>query len=155
DFVGTTRNNNITVTVSVRGRASDPDVTFSSAPDLPQDEILARLLFGRSVTDLSPLQIARLAAAAAELAGGGGNSPILDRIRATTGLDNLDIVTQQGGGIGVEAGTYINENVYLGVQAGEESADATINLDVTPELKLRGTAGTRDTSLGIFYEQEY
>ena len=43
---------------------------------------------------------------------------ILNRFRATTGLDDLDIVTDETGRAAVAAGRYMSENVYLGVQQG-------------------------------------
>ena len=154
NFQATTTNERVTVILTVEGRASDPNITFSSNPDLPQDEILAQLLFGRSINDLSPFQIAQLAAAAAQLAGGGGPS-IMDQLRVSTGLDDLDLVTDSEGGAAVKAGRYIDDNIYLGVTAGEENSGVSINLDITKNLKLKGEAGTRDSSVGIFYEREY
>ncbi len=43
--------------------------------------MLAHFLFGRSLSDLSAFQIARLAVAAAELAGGGGGTDVLGQLR--------------------------------------------------------------------------
>jgi translocation and assembly module TamB len=129
-------------------------VTFSSVPQLPQDEVVAQLLFGRSITELSPFQLAQLAAAVAELAGGGGPS-ILDQLRAGLGFDDIDILTEPDGGTAVQVGKYISDNVYLGVRVGEETTGVTINLDVTKNLKVRGEATERASSLGIFYEREY
>src|SRR5690606_34183696 len=45
NFVARTEGDDITVFVIVAGRASDPDITFSSNPALPQDEVLSRLIF--------------------------------------------------------------------------------------------------------------
>src|SRR5690606_2292061 len=73
--------NGITVIVRVTGGASEPEITFSSDPMLPQDEVLSRLIFDRGVGELSPLQIAQLAAAAAELAGGGGGGGLVNSLR--------------------------------------------------------------------------
>ncbi len=154
NFVATSQRGNMTVKVTVQGVASDPKITFSSEPELPQDEVLAQLLFGQSVDDLSPFQIARLAAAAAELSGKGGSTGILGSIRQSTGLDDLDVVEDAEGNTSVKAGTYVSDNVYLGVQAGEESS-VTINLDVTKDVKLKGQAGQRQSGVGIFYEREY
>ncbi len=155
-FSGSTRNGDTTITVTVSGRASDPQVTFTSSPELPQDEILARLIFGKGISELSPLQVARLAAAASELAGGSGG--ILSRLRATTGLDNLDIVTDEAGQTSVAAGRYVTENVYVGVQQGAttDSSRVTIDLDVTKDVKARaGIDAQGDSSLGLFFEKEY
>ncbi len=154
DFLAETSSKGITVQILVTGPASNPDIRLSSVPELPQDEILAQLLFGRSIADLNAAQLAQLAASAASLAGGGGPS-FTEQIRRLTGLDDLSVVTQEEGGVGVAAGRYIADNIYLGVEAGEEESDVSVNIDVTRSLKLRGTAGTRDSSLGFFFEREY
>jgi translocation and assembly module TamB len=48
------------------GRVSDLAIGFSSNPSLPEDEVMSCLLFNRSMGELTPLQLARLAGAAAE-----------------------------------------------------------------------------------------
>ncbi|MGH6922955.1 MAG: translocation/assembly module TamB domain-containing protein, partial [Propylenella sp.] len=156
DFIGTTRSGDVTVTVAISGRASDPEITFTSVPDLPQDEILAQLIFGKGIGELSPLQIARLGAAASELAGGGGGA--LSRLRASTGLDDLDIVVDEEGQAALAAGRYVSENVYVGVQQGTtaEKSRVTIDLDITKGVKARaGYSVEGESSLGIFFEKEY
>ena len=85
--------------------------------------MLARVLFRRATANLSPFQLAQLAAAAAELAGRGGNG-LLAQLRSATGLDDLDIVTEDDGETAVRAGKYIDDNIYLDVQAGS-SGDTT------------------------------
>lgn len=147
----------ITVFVTVSGRASEIDVSFTSSPMLPQDEVLSRLIFNRSMGELSPLQLAKLAGAAAELVGGGGGNGLVDSLRGAAGLADLDIVTDDKGNVAVQAGTYIQDNVYLGVQAGAGGqSKVTINLDVTDDLKVTGAAGQDgNSSLGVFYEKDY
>lgn len=155
NFVARTQGDDITVFVTVSGRASNIDVSFTSSPMLPQDEVLSRLIFKRSMGELSPLQLARLAAAAGELMGGGGS--LVDSLRGAAGLADLDVVTDEKGNVAVQAGTYIQDNVYLGVQAGADGRNkVTINLDLTDDLKVTGGA-TQDgaSSLGIFYEKDY
>jgi translocation and assembly module TamB len=157
NLVARTEGEDITVFVTVSGRVSEIEVSFTSTPMLPQDEVLSRLIFNRSMGELSPLQLARLATAAAELAGGGGNNSLLDGLRGAAGLDDLDIVTDAQGNVGVQAGTYIQDNVYLGVQAGAGGqSKVTINLDVTDDFKVTGAAGQDgNSSLGVFYERDY
>ncbi|QQR37307.1 translocation/assembly module TamB domain-containing protein [Devosia oryziradicis] len=156
NLVARTEGDGITVFVTVSGRASDIDVSFTSNPMLPQDEVLSRLIFNRSMGELSPLQLAKLAGAAAELVGGGGNG-LVDSLRGAAGLADLDIVTDDKGNVAVQAGTYIQDNVYLGVQAGAGGqSKVTINLDVTNDLKVTGAAGQDgNSSLGVFYEKDY
>lgn len=156
NFVARTEGDGITVFVTVAGRASDIEVTFTSNPVLPQDEVLSRLIFNRSMGDLSPLQLAKLAGAAAELMGGGGGG-LVDSLRGAAGLADLDVVTDEQGNVGVQAGTYIQDNVYLGVTAGANGqSKVTINLDVTSDLKVTGAAGQDgNSSLGVYYERDY
>ncbi|TWG64762.1 translocation and assembly module TamB [Aminobacter sp. J44] len=67
------------------------------------------------------------------------------------------MVTDKEGNAAVRAGRYIQENIYLGVEAGAGGTTrGSINLDITEELKARGAVGTDgDTSLGVFYERDY
>ncbi|WP_051960723.1 translocation/assembly module TamB domain-containing protein [Devosia riboflavina] len=155
-FVARTEGDGITVFVTIAGRASAPEVTFTSNPTLPQDEVLSRLIFKRSMGELTPLQLAQLAGAAAELVGGGGGG-LVDGLRGAAGLADLDVVTDSEGNVGVQAGTYLQDNIYLGVTAGANGqSKVTINLDVTNDLVVRGTAGQNgDSSVGVFYEQDY
>jgi len=156
NFVARSQGSDIIVFVTVSGRANDISVTFSSQPELPQDEVLARLIFNRGLNELSAFQIAQLAAAAAELAGGSDNS-LLGNLRGATGLDDLDVITDSKGNAAVRAGRYIRDNIYLGVEAGAQgSTRGTVNLDITKDLKAKGAVGSDgDSSLGVFYEKDY
>jgi translocation and assembly module TamB len=147
-----------TVTVTVSGEATNPKFTFSSVPALPEDEVLARLIFGRSMSNLSPLQIAQLAEAAGQLAGVGGSTSLLQNLRSAIGVDDLDVTTDEKGGAAVSAGKYLNDRTYLSLQKGEKpgSGKARIDLDVGKGVKLRGEASDAgEAKGGIFYEREY
>jgi translocation and assembly module TamB len=156
NLVARTEGEGITVFITVAGRASAPDISFTSSPVLPQDEVLSRLIFNRSMGELTPLQLLQLAGAAAELVGGGGGG-LADSFRGAAGLADLDVVTDDQGNVGVQAGTYIQDNVYLGVTAGAGGQSrVTINLDVTDDLTIKGAAGQDgNSSLGVFYERDY
>jgi len=117
---------------------------------------LSLLVFNRSFSELSPLQIAQLAASAAELSGMTGPS-LMNRLRSATGLDDLDVTSDTQGNSGVRAGRYIRDNVYLGVEADHQGQTrGSINLDITKDLKARGSVGSDSNSnIGIFYEKDY
>lgn len=82
---------------------------------------------------------------------------MLGSLRGATGLDDLDVVTDSEGNAAVRAGRYIQDNIYLGVEAGAQGTTrGTINLDITENLKARGAMGSDgDSSLGVFYERDY
>ncbi|EJF91104.1 translocation/assembly module TamB domain-containing protein [Bartonella tamiae] len=155
-FVATSQGSDITVTITVSGLVDALDISFSSTPELPKDEVLARLIFNRSIGELSPFQIAQLASAAAELAG-VTNTSLLGALRSSTGLDDLDLVTDAQGNTGVRAGRYIRDNIYLGVEAGSGgNTKGTVNLDISKNMKARGALGSEgDSSVGVFYEKDY
>ena len=146
----------IVSSVLIEGQATEPKVSFVSAPELPEEEVLARLLFGRGLTNLSALQAAQLAGAVATLAGKGGDG-IVGKLRKGFGLDDLDLVTNAEGGASVKAGKYISRNVYTEVivdQAGKSQIN--LNLDITPTITLRGSTSTDGTTgIGIFKEKDY
>ncbi|MGB3167282.1 MAG: translocation/assembly module TamB domain-containing protein, partial [Alteraurantiacibacter sp.] len=91
DLLAETEVDGLAVDVNVRGNASQPDITFSSVPALPEEELLARLLFGGSITNLSATDALQLGAAVASLRGGSGTGPI-NQLRDAIGLDRLRIV---------------------------------------------------------------
>ncbi|KJF71857.1 translocation/assembly module TamB domain-containing protein [Agrobacterium arsenijevicii] len=156
DMAAESTTGSATITVAVSGNANDPTFAFSSSPALPQDEVMAQLIFGQSMSKLSALQIARLADAAAQLAGGRSTS-LFDKLRSNLGVDDLDISTDSEGQARVSAGKYLNERTYLELQqSGDSGAKAIINLDVGRGVKLRGEAGGNgEGAAGIFYEKEY
>ena len=147
-----------TVTIGVTGPATGPKFVFSSSPALPEDEILARLIFGRSLSNLSPLQIAQLAEAAAQLAGVGGSTSLLQKLRSKIGVDDLNVTTDEQGNAAVSAGKYLNDRTYVTIEKGDKpgSGKATIDLNVGRGVKLRGEANDQGKAKGgIFFEREY
>lgn len=160
DFNATATTSDAIVTVSVTGPANQPTISFTSNPDLPEEEILSQLLFNRSVATLSVVQVAQLLDAASQFSGGSSGQSFFGRIRNALGVDDLDIRQNASGGTTVGVGKRINDNVSLGVEAGSDGERVTIDLDLTPNLKARGSAGSggssgADSSIGLTYEREY
>ncbi|MEM8691068.1 MAG: translocation/assembly module TamB domain-containing protein [Pseudomonadota bacterium] len=156
NFRATTDTDDGTASVIIEGRASEPQVRFEASPSVPQDEVLAQLLFGRDVSQISAFQALQLANAVATLAGREGVS-LLSRLREGFALDDLDVQTSEDGGTAVRAGRYISDNIYTDVTVGDgEDTGVSLNIDITPNLTARGTTGTDgSTSLGIFFERDY
>ena len=154
DFAATTTTSNAEVVVRVTGNASDPQIVFSSNPELPQDEVMAQLLFGQSLSNLSPAQIAQLASAVATL---GGNDP-LDRLRQTLGVDSINLTADEDNNAAVNIGKNLGNKLRLGVQQGTaaSSSRVTIDLDINKTLRARGEVGEDgESKAGIYFEREY
>ncbi|MFZ4410806.1 MAG: translocation/assembly module TamB domain-containing protein, partial [Paracraurococcus sp.] len=172
DLSAQTTTSSTTITVAVQGSPAAPQVSFTSSPELPQDEVLARLLFDRSTSNLSPFEIAQIAGAVAQMTGiGGGAANPLDKVRGLLGLDRLGVGSgsqtagtagsQQGGQAGptIEAGRYVAPGVFLGVRQGTQGGQTGVGVQVelTPRLKLEGQTATGPAGdrLGLSYEFEY
>ena len=155
-FVSATNTRTGQVRIIVEGPADSPTVRFESTPDAPQDEVLAQLLFGRSLTEISALQALQLANAVATLAGRGGTG-IIANLREGFGLDDLDVTTTEDGATAVRVGKYISENVYTDVTAASDgTGEVSLNLDITPNLTGKATLGSDGNSgIGIFFEKDY
>lgn len=155
-IIATNEGENVTTQVNITGRADDPEITFSSTPDLPQEEVLAQLLFGRDLTSISPLQAAQLASAVASLAGKGGEG-IVGNLRKGFGLDDLDLATDEDGNVSVKAGKYLSKRVYTEVEVDQKGqSKINLNLDLKKNVTVRGSVGADGTSgLGVFIEKDY
>ena len=153
---------NTTATLIVGGTAAKPEITLTSSPPLPSDEILARLLFGQSTTSLSPFQTASLAAALAQLSGLGGGLPNpLDSVRNALGLSELSLSGSGSGPPSVAAGRYVAPGVYVGATQATngQGTQATVEINLYKGLKLQTSTGTSSTgnssSVGLTYQFNY
>ncbi|MDM7931629.1 translocation/assembly module TamB domain-containing protein [Tabrizicola sp.] len=142
--------------VTIAGPADDPEVSFTSVPALPQEEVLARLLFGRGFDNISALQAAQLANAVATLAGRGG-AGLVNRLRQSFGLDDLDLTTAEDGSTALTAGKYIARNVYTEVEIEQGGKSRiNLNLDLRPGVTVKGRVGADgETGIGVFIERDY
>lgn len=118
----------LNATIRVTGTGQKPEIAFSSIPALPQDELLARLLFGTSVTNLSAPEAVQLAAAVAALRGGGDGLNPINAIRNAIGLDRLRILpadTATGQRTSIAAGKYLGRRIYVEVITDGQGYSAT------------------------------
>ena len=156
DFVAVSRRSDATITLAVTGKASEPEIDVTSVPQMPQEEALARLIFGSSMLELSPVQIAQIAAYVATVTGGEGGG-ILSGLQAAMGLE-LTVGTSEKDETLIGATKQINERLSVGVEQSLKSDSTRINIDLsaTPEVKIRGSVDTdRSSRIGIFYEKDY
>jgi translocation and assembly module TamB len=155
-FAASTETGNTTATVAIEGQASTPELSFTSSPSLPQDEVLALILFGKDLSTISPLQAVRLAAAVRTLAGKGGDG-ISSKVRRGLALDDLDVTTSDTGATEARAGKYISENIYSEVTVDSDgNSQINLNLSINRSVTARGRlASDGETGIGVFVEKDY
>ena len=145
--------------VNITGRPSEPKLELSSEPPVPEDEILARILFDRSIGELSALEAVQLAQSAAQLTGFLGSGPgVMDKVKRSLGVDRLEFKgSESGEGPGtVAAGRYVGSDLYVGVEneLGTGQSKVTAEYEATDTIKLRGEVG-RDSEIGVQFEWDY
>ena len=153
------RTDDLTALIEISGPVTAPRITVSSEPAYPDDEVLSRVLFGRSVSELSPLEAAQLAAALSSAATGRGGFDVFDRLRNAVGVDRLSLRTGASGAPIVTGGRYIDENVYLEIEAGTGSDGTTaarIEWELQPNLRLLSrVSGAAEASIALRWRREF
>ncbi|HEU0066027.1 MAG TPA: translocation/assembly module TamB domain-containing protein [Sphingomonas sp.] len=136
----------LNASIRVTGNALKPEITFASTPALPQDELLSRLLFGTSITNLSAPEALQLAAAVAALQGGSGGLNPINAVRRAAGLDRLRILPadpQTGQGTSVAAGKYVTRRLYAEIVTDGQGYSATqVEFQVTRWLSILSSIST-------------
>jgi len=136
----------LNATIQVSGTGQHPDIRFSSVPVLPEDELLSRLLFGTSITNLSAPEALQLAAAVASLRNSGGGLNPINAVRKVTGLDRLRILPADvttGQGTSIAAGKYIGRRTYVELVTDGQGYSATnVEFQITRWLSLLSSVST-------------
>ncbi|KEY99727.1 hypothetical protein AI27_01455, partial [Sphingomonas sp. BHC-A] len=155
-----TKISDVTAGIAVGGTAQRPDIAFVSTPTLPQDEILARILFGDNVANLSATQAIQLAAALNGLRGGGGGLNPMGKLQNASGVDRIGIVggdEATGRGTSLAVGQHISNNIYVEVITDPKGFTATqLEISLSRTLSLLSKTGTNaGSSANLRYSKDY
>jgi translocation and assembly module TamB len=146
--------------VIVRGTGLKPEITFASTPPLPQDELLSRILFGTSITNLSAPEALQLASAVAALQSGSGSLDPINALRRAIGLDRLRVVPADvatGQKTSIAAGKYLTRKLFVEVVTDGQGYSATrVEYQMTRWLSLLSTVSTIGrTSASVRISKDY
>jgi translocation and assembly module TamB len=155
-----TTTNGITANIVITGTGQRPQISFTSTPTLPQDEVLSRLLFGTDPSNLSATEAIQLAAALNSLRGSGGGLNPLGKLRSATGFDRLRILGADqatGRGTSLAAGKYLTDNIYIEIITDAKGMTATqIEISLTRALSLLSSTGSfGGSSASLRYSKDY
>lgn len=160
DIAATTTTDGITANIVIAGTGTQPRVSFTSSPNLPQDEVLSRLLFGSSVTNLSATEAIQLAAALNGLRGSGGGLNPLGKLRQATGIDRLRVLggdDATGRGTALSAGKYITDDIYVEIITDARGFTATqLEIALTKALSVLSSTGSfGGSNVNVRYRRDY
>ncbi len=146
--------------ILVGGTGLKPEIRFASVPQLPQDELLSRILFGTSITNLSAPEALQLASAVAALRSGSGNLDPINALRRAVGLDRLRILPADvatGQKTAVSAGKYITRKLFVEVVTDGQGYSATrAEYQVTRWLSILSSVSTIGrTSANVRISKDY
>lgn len=149
--------NGFVARVQVSGKPSNPVFELSSTPDLPQDEILSRLLFGRSSIDLSPVEAAQLASSIAKLSGRGGGFDPAAQLQSALGVDRLSIGSNDAGNAELGVGQYLSDDVYLQLNAaGASGSSVEVEWEPADHVSVTSeTTATGENKISIRWKKDY
>jgi translocation and assembly module TamB len=161
DITGVHRARGYDILVTVRGPSSAPALTFASEPALAEGDILAVLLFGKPIGELTAGQATGLQEQTMRLAGQYAIGELGGSVRDRLGLDTLDVELPEGAdGAGrVTVGRYVTRDVFLTV--GQEFGSSVarvfgVEYSLTPSISVRGSTTTEGrNAVDVFWRRRY
>ncbi|MEM9048176.1 MAG: translocation/assembly module TamB domain-containing protein [Pseudomonadota bacterium] len=146
--------NGITGQVAITGATRDPQIVFSSTPDLPDSEVLPRLIYGSSSQSLSTSQAIQLAAGINTLLT--GRRGIIDAARDALGVDLLRVDTTDEG-TSLTVGRSLVPGLFVGANRDlEDDGDSavTVQIDLFEGTKVEAEVGIT-SSVGLSWSRDF
>jgi translocation and assembly module TamB len=152
---------------TLTGSLSSPLLEFSARPELPVDEVLARLLFDKGAGQVGAAEALQLAQVAAALQGGGASPDMMSELGQKLGLDRIDVSTvetvdketgEAGEAAALSLGKEVSEDVRVGVEQGIQpgTGSVTVEVDLGKNLSVESRVGAEGRSgVGLKWEYDY
>lgn len=125
-------------------------------PSMPEDEILAFVIFGKSIQKITPFEAMQLASAVQQLRGESSLFDPVVGVRNILGVDTLSVesvdTARGGSGLNVGVGKYLNERVYLEFERTPNPSQpwkGNIEIEVSPHLNLESSTGGQTGIEGV------
>ncbi len=147
--------------ISLKGMALRPKIEISSSPHLPSDEVLAHILFSRSMSELSDFEKIRLATVLASLVGFDVSAGITGTTKNLFGLDVISVDNRQSSSgeeeISIQLGKYLKNNLYLGLEQEVNSPDTSgvLKYEMNENFSVGTKLGTEDSEVGFQWKYDY
>lgn len=161
----------VQIQAQISGSQEQLSLQFSSIPELPEDEIIAYLLFGKAIDRITPAQAIQLAGALQQLRpnnGGGSGFDPLGKTRDLIQVDTLTVESQTeeeedseaSGGVTIGIGKYINDRVYVEFLKDSDDSKSwrtNVEVEIAPSLDLKTNAesGRGFSGLELQWHRDY
>jgi translocation and assembly module TamB len=162
DVVAEHARGDLTAEIRMHGLLSNPKFELRSIPEFPQDEIISRILFGKSTATITPLQAAQLGLAVASMDGSGSGKSITDRMSDSLGVDTVEFresgTEGAGGAAELVAGKYFSEDLYVEFNQSLNTRGGSIRVqyEITPNFSVETETGSRmRPGIGLNWKMDY
>ena len=149
DLVGdrVIRNEDIVVSINVRGTLDEPFITLSSVPAMPENEALSYLITGRSINTLQSGEAASLDRAAQSLAVSGGGL-LLGSIGTRYGIDEVTVEQTGDDDTSVVLGKYLSPKLFVsyGISIAEAINTIKLRYTLSERWALKAEAGLNQSA---------
>lgn len=144
------------VRATLYGTNNDIYIDLSATPQMQEDEILAYIIFGKPLKDVTAIEAVQLASAVQTLRGDNSGFDPIESTRRALGVDSFTIEsanTEEGEyGVNIGVGKYINEKVYLELERTPNPAQpwkGSIEIELTPNINLESSTGGQTGIEGV------
>ncbi|HSF33421.1 MAG TPA: translocation/assembly module TamB domain-containing protein [Candidatus Tectomicrobia bacterium] len=151
---------NYLVEIHVEGKAREPQLVFSSTPELPQTDILSLLIVGKTMDRLTSSEQQDLSSQLGGAAGSMVAGQLQEVIGGALGLDALTIGAGEsfgGGSVGI--GQYVTQDIFLSYEVGVGKGGGNrvgVEYSITPRLKLKGsTSDSGASTVDFLWRRDY
>jgi len=152
----------LTAEIRMHGLLSNPRFELRSVPEFPQDEIISRILFGKSTSTITALQAAQLGMAVASMDGSRSGSSFTDRISDSLGVDTVEFreagTEGAGGAAQLVAGKYFSEDLYVefNQSLNTRGGSVRVQFEITPNFSVETETGSRmRPGIGLNWKMDY
>lgn len=124
----------VAASIIVTGRARSPKITLESSPTLPQEDIMALVLFDKPASELTAFESLQVAQALASLGGIGpfaGGLGVTGKARQALGLDflSVDLDTGNAGASSLTVGKYVADGLFVSATQDARGENGSIRIE--------------------------
>ncbi|MFO1407683.1 MAG: translocation/assembly module TamB domain-containing protein [Steroidobacteraceae bacterium] len=141
------KDEDVTVSLNVRGPLDNPFITLSSNPAMPSNEALSYLLTGRSINTLQSSEAASVNRAAESLAVSGGGL-LLGGLGSRLGLDEVSVEGSGRDDAQIVLGKFLSPKLFVsyGVSVAEAINTVKLRYTLNRRWSLRAEAGLEQSA---------
>lgn len=152
--------------ISLLGSSKEPKIEFTSIPTLPTEDVIALILFGKPISEVSAAQSLQLATTMAAVKAGDFSSGAFDSLNHLLGVDDISLqqaetaeaVDGDQESYSLSIGKQLSDRIYVGIDQGLQEGVGTqvkMKVDVTKNTKISVETGTQNTAASYGWEFRY